>query len=122
MTCLHDFLAGIEWWQLEPAPEWILNPPAEYRRRPAPARTARRDLAVVYLPDTRGADVDLSEFPAPVNAVWFDPTSGKHSESGRKNIPNQGSHKFTPPGKNSAGEDDWVLVLKTTAAPSGEKR
>ena len=121
MTCLHDFLATIEWWQLEPAPEWVLNPPAEYRRRPALAHTAHRDLAVAYLPDARGADIALSGFPAPLTAVWFDTTSGKHSESGGDKIPNQGNHKFTPPGKNSAGDNDWVLVLKTTPAPAGEK-
>jgi hypothetical protein len=122
MTCLHDFLAGIEWWQSEPAPEWILNPPAEYRRRTVLARTARRDLAVAYLPDQDGVDIDMSGFPAPVTAVWFDPTNGKNSESGGERTPNQGHREFKPPAKNSTGDNDWVLVLKTTPVPSGEKQ
>jgi len=122
MSCLHDFLAGIEWWQLEPAPEWILNPPAEYRRRTALARTAHRDRAVAYLPDQDGVNIDMSGFPSPVTAVWFDPTNGKHSKSGPGRISNQGHHEFKPPSMNSMGDNDWVLVLKTTPAPSGEKR
>jgi len=38
MTCLHDFLASMTWWQLEPAPDWIRNPPTGYRHPAAPAR------------------------------------------------------------------------------------
>jgi hypothetical protein len=115
MTCLHDFLASIEWWRLEPAHEWIRNPPAEYRRRPVLSCSARGDLAVAYLPTKDGADIALSGFAAPVVARWFDPTNGKYAAAETKPVRNQGSHHFAPPGKNSAGDDDWVLVL--TAGP-----
>jgi hypothetical protein len=27
-------------------------------------------------------------------------------------IPNTGAREFAPPGKNAAGESDWVLVLE----------
>jgi hypothetical protein len=115
MSCLHDFLATIAWWQLEPATEWIVNRPAEYRRRAALARTANATVAVAYLPDKAGVEIALSGFPRPVRARWFDPTSGKFLEGESGGIPNQGDHKFLPPGTNSAGDEDWVLVL--TAEP-----
>ncbi len=113
MTCLHDFLASIEWWRLAPVPEWIRNPPTEYLHRSVLAHTARGDLAVAYLPDQNGVDIDLSGFAAPVTTEWFDPTSGKYAAADSKPVLNQAAHHFTPPGKNSAGDDDWVLVLTT---------
>lgn len=119
MTHLHDFLAAIKWWQLEPAEKLVRNAPAEYLRRPSLARTARGDLVVAYLPDRNAADLDLSGFPAPVTWRWFDPTNGQFTDSEGQPISNQGDHQFTPPGKNSAGDEDWVLVLNSNANPAG---
>jgi len=45
-----------------------------------------------------------------VRARWFDPTSAAYSGAGT-GLANSGTFQFTPPGNNSAGASDWVLVL-----------
>ncbi|MHB8520340.1 MAG: apiosidase-like domain-containing protein [Limisphaerales bacterium] len=115
MTHLHDFLAKIEWWRLEPAPELVRNPSPEFLHRSTLARTAHGDLAVAYFPDQARVDLDLSGFPSPMSARWYDPSSGRYIASEAKPVPNRGDHHFTPPGRNSAGDGDWVLVLQAEA-------
>jgi len=46
MQHLHDFLATIEWWRLQPACELVCNQPGDVRRRMVLARTVSGDLAV----------------------------------------------------------------------------
>ncbi len=105
MRYLHDFLAGIEWWKLEPAHELIGNQPNEVTRRMVLARIPGRDFAVAYLPDNDEIEVDLSAFSAPVAASWFDPVRGRSVPlTGR--LPNQGQRRLTRPAPG-----DWVLVL-----------
>jgi Putative collagen-binding domain of a collagenase len=53
----------------------------------------------------------MSKFPAPVAGHWYDPTNGRYSEVSGSTLKNAGARQFTPPGKNSAGDGDWVLVL-----------
>ena len=65
MQHLHDFLAAIEWWRLEPAHELIRNQPDDVIRRMVLAKTAANDLAVAYLPDNEAIEVDMSVFQRP---------------------------------------------------------
>ena len=105
MQYLHDFLSTIEWWRLEPAHELIRNQPSEVTQRMVLAKTARGDLAVAYLPDNEPIEVDVSGFPAPLTARWFDPVHGRYiAIDGR--VEKTGRHRFTPP-----GQQDWVLLL-----------
>ena len=67
-------------------------------------------LAVAYLPAMLSPTFDLSRFSAPIDARWYDPTTGVSSPAGTA-IANTGSRSFTPPGPNAAGEHDWALVL-----------
>lgn len=109
MQYLHDFLAEIEWWRLEPAHELIRNQPEEITRRMVLARVAGRDQAVAYLPDNEAIEVDVSVFSAPLAARWFDPVRGRYRlQAGT--IENRGVHRFTPPDKG-----DWVLLLEPPA-------
>jgi hypothetical protein len=68
------------------------------------ARTPDGRLAVVYLPARRTIAVDPSAMAAGTRAAWVDPTSGA-----RRPVPMSG--RFTPPGPNAAGDNDWLLVL-----------
>ena len=68
------------------------------------ARTPDGRLAVVYLPARRTIAVDPSAMAAGTRATWVDPTSGA-----RRPVPMSG--RFTPPGPNAAGDNDWLLVL-----------
>lgn len=47
-------------------------------------------------------------------AYWFDPTNGKSSDITGSPFDNQEPWQFTPPGKNSRGQKDWVLKLIAT--------
>ncbi|MCP5520340.1 MAG: DUF4038 domain-containing protein [Verrucomicrobiales bacterium] len=107
MQYLHDFLAGVEWWRLEPAPDLILNPAEDITRRPAVARTREGDLAVAYLPTPDSLEVNLSDFPEPLVRRWFDPVRGRFNPDAGEVAPG-GIQRFTPPGRG-----DWVLLIET---------
>lgn len=57
--------------------------------------------------------VNMGHFSAPVTAQWYDPTNGAYTAIGA-GLPNSGTTTFTSPSANSAGQNDFVLVLKTT--------
>jgi hypothetical protein len=59
-------------------------------------------LAVVYIPTSRTVEVDVSRLDPNVKARWFDPTDGTYRDA---------KAPYTTPGKNSAGDEDWVLVF-----------
>jgi hypothetical protein len=106
MRHLHDFLASIEWWRLEPAHELIRNQPDDVTRRMVLAKTAAADLAVAYLPNYAAIAIALSAFPAPLSARWFDPVRGQFT-SLPDTITNEGTHRFVAPANG-----DWVLLLQ----------
>lgn len=70
-------------------------------------------FSVVYLPAGGSVTCALSsQMDAPVNAWWFDPTSGARTSI--VGSPFSGaSQSFTVPGTNSAGDADWALVLES---------
>ncbi len=114
MQHLHDFLATLEWWRLEPAHDLIRNQPKEVTRRMVLAKTAPGALAVAYLPNNKAIEVNVAVFPSPLAARWFDPVRGRFTAiPGR--IENRGVHRFTPP-----AQGDWVLLLETVAAPPAQ--
>lgn len=77
----------------------------------AAARAEDGSFALIYLPTRRTIEVDLSRFGGPPRAQWYDPTSGSYSPIADPLDPEITSRRLEPPGANSAGDDDWVLVL-----------
>jgi hypothetical protein len=74
--------------------------------------------AVAYLPDPSSfstVTVNLADFVGSVTARWYDPTNGTFTSISGSPFANSGTHSFTPPGTNSAGDTDWVLVLQSAA-------
>jgi hypothetical protein len=71
------------------------------------AATADGSLAVVYVPTARTIQLDRSRLKPGLVAEWFDPTNGERRPA---------SQPFTTPGKNSAGDPDWVLIAKTSTS------
>jgi hypothetical protein len=69
-------------------------------------------LLIAYAPpaQTGSIAVDMAALSGPVRARWFDPTSGAYVGAGNA-LANTGQRVFTPPGINTAGQADWVLVL-----------
>jgi hypothetical protein len=70
-------------------------------------------LALVYLPTPREITVDLARLKGKIAARWFDPTDGTYASVSGSPFQNDGTRTFSPPGKNNAGEGDWVLVLES---------
>jgi hypothetical protein len=112
MQYLRDFLSAIDWWRLEPAHELVRNQPDDITRRLVLAKTAAGDLAVAYLPDNEAIEVDLSPFPVPLAARWFDPVRGRHTPIPAI-IENRDARRFVPPGNG-----DCVLLLQRTESDS----
>ena len=69
-------------------------------------------LGLAYVPSARELTVDLGRLNGRTTALWFDPTDGKTIAIGA-GASDGGKRKFAPPGKNAAGEGDFVLVLET---------
>ena len=77
------------------------------------AETPDGKLALVYMPTSRTITVDMSQMGGATTARWFDPTNGTFTSITSSPFANSGSHQFTPPGNNSGGDSDWLLVLET---------
>jgi Protein of unknown function (DUF4038)/Putative collagen-binding domain of a collagenase len=80
----------------------------------AAARTPDGKLVMAYLPDKRTVTVDMTKLSGPAVARWYDPASGKFQEIDGSPLANQGTKRFTSPGRNADGaeNEDWVLVLE----------
>jgi hypothetical protein len=76
------------------------------------ARTPNGRLAIAYLPAGTPVVVDMARMAGPrVRAQWYDPTSGTYANIPGSPFIRRGTHRFTVPGKNHGGDEDWVLVL-----------
>jgi hypothetical protein len=76
------------------------------------AATPDGRLGMAYLPSIRKVTIDMSKFSGPVTTRWFDPTNNSFTTIVGSPFQNSGDKHFTPPGNNSAGDGDWVLVLE----------
>ncbi|MFH1069994.1 MAG: DUF4038 domain-containing protein [Candidatus Glassbacteria bacterium] len=74
-------------------------------------------LGLAYCPTEAPVTVALSLFVGKVQARWYDPTNGRFQGIADSPFANVGSRQFTPPGKNSTGDGDWVLVLESGKKP-----
>src|SRR5882724_9656251 len=85
------------------------------------AKALDGSLAVIYTPVIHTLTIALTIFRGPVIARWYDPTANTFATIFGSPFPNIGTHDFTTPGNNSAGDGDWVLVLEAptlTATPT----
>jgi Protein of unknown function (DUF4038)/Putative collagen-binding domain of a collagenase len=76
--------------------------------------TPDHTLALAYLPQGGTITVAMSQLAGTTTARWFDPTNGQFTTISGSPFPATGTHKFTTPGNNTAGDPDWLLVLTTT--------
>lgn len=79
--------------------------------------SATADIAgttcVVYVPPAWSSGtftVDMTVMRGTTTAQWFDPTSASYTLIS-SSLANTGTHVFTPPGSNAAGDTDWVLLM-----------
>ena len=79
------------------------------------ARTPDGALVMAYMPTVRTITVDMSRLAGPAYASWYDPANGTFTAIPGSPLANTGARTFTPPGSNSDGDGDWVLVLEATS-------
>lgn len=66
-----------------------------------------------YAPESTTLTVALSQFSSAVSAKWYDPTNNTYKIVNGSPFKNTGTGTFATPGRNSTGDSDWVLVLRT---------
>jgi hypothetical protein len=127
-----DLFASMPWWELEPA----AAEPGRAGARPiaegqgtwgesdyiTAAVTRERDWLLAYVPVSEGGDggrsftLDLGVMAGRARARWFDPATGAEIDiSEGRDLPRDGTRRFTTPAGRSDGTDDWVLVLDTAS-------
>ena len=79
------------------------------------AKTSDGSFVVAYMPTARTVTLNMAALKAPADAKWFDPTSGTYTAVPGGQLANTGTRQFTPPGTNSDGQSDWVLMLDASA-------
>lgn len=125
---LLKLLGPLPWWKLVPdaGHEFLTGGFGTWKQADYATAALAADgaCAVVYLPGPRTVTLALSRLSGDVAARWFDPTSGGFKPVEGSPLPSGGPREFTPPGRNAADEQDWVLVLESVARskpPSGDK-
>jgi hypothetical protein len=81
------------------------------------ALTPDGSLGMAYLPQGGTITVAMIRFQNTVSARWFDPSANTFTNIAGSPFSNTGTHNFASPGKNSAGNLDWVLVLEIIKDP-----
>jgi hypothetical protein len=77
------------------------------------ARTPNGKLVMAYVPSaSRTITVDMSQLSGFATARWYDPASGKYVSIAGSPFANMGFRDFGTPGRNTGGDNDWVLVLE----------
>jgi hypothetical protein len=124
MARLNSFIKSIPWYDLVPSglggmrPLIIKNGSCE--RAPdyvAAAATLDGRLLIAYCPPDRWGSfvVDLGAMRGPARPRWFDPSSGKYQDDATPLV-EAVPHTFKIPGKNAAGQLDWLLVIDAQPA------
>jgi hypothetical protein len=78
------------------------------------AATPDGSLVLTYCPARTTLTVDMANLSGSVTAQWYDPTNGTSTNVSGSPFTNTGNRNFATPGNNSAGDPDWVLVLRTS--------
>ena len=109
MALLHEFFSSIEWWKLRPAPAVIRgNPgagaPAKYF---AAAKSDDRNLCVVYVPEDRTVEVQMSLIPSSPIVSWFNPRRIETNTINAVGVVTSDTIQFPTPDVG-----DWILLMK----------
>ncbi len=107
MKYLAAFFLGLNWWELEPHHEVILNQSEDWTKRMVLAKSGKGDLAVAYLPDNPAITLEMSAFSTPMSWRWFNPLTGQY-KPGEDTAENRGQKTLERP----IGWEDALLELR----------
>lgn len=117
MTNLYTFFTGFDFWRLRPMPEAIANNPGVQNPRHfiAAARTEKKDMTLVYVPEDRTVEVLLDALPPSPEIRWWNPRTGEKSPAVA--VVTERTCQFPTP-----SEGDWILVMLTQEKKQGEDK
>jgi hypothetical protein len=112
MSYLNDIFTSIKWYQLIPdTTHSLVTEGYGSNEEFAPAGFSNDgSIAIVYIPTARTITINMKNLSVNIRAYWFDPTNGIYIDIGR--IDEQIEKKFKTPGKNSYGDEDWIILFK----------
>lgn len=118
VNVVRTAFASLRWWQLQPDTRHplVTSDRGTYFQGDqridvmtndyvTAASTPDGQQAVVYVPSQPSVTVDLGALAPGRRATWVDPASGAVHPAGA-------GPRFVTPGRNSAGGQDWLLVLQ----------
>jgi hypothetical protein len=107
MAHLADFFNSIDFGRLRPAPAAVVNQPGNQAasRFVAAAKSDRRDLLVLYVPEDRTIEVKLDLMPESPSVTWVNPRTGERSPAVA--VVTATTCQFPTP-----AEGDWILFMK----------
>ncbi|HMJ91637.1 MAG TPA: putative collagen-binding domain-containing protein, partial [Candidatus Acidoferrum sp.] len=108
MTNMVNFFTSIAFQRLRPVPEMVVNNPGAQSARKyiACARTEKKDLTVVYVPEDRTVEIKLEALPPSPNVKWFNPRTGESTAAVA--VVTDSTAQFPTP-----SEGDWILWMQT---------
>jgi hypothetical protein len=122
MSRLNSFIQSIEWWKLVPSGLGGMktlitdqNNVDTSTTYVAAAAASDGSILVAYIPPAHRANitVNMTALNGKSYANWFDPTNGVYKAIKSSPFDNRQNQIFSPPGKNSSGQTDWVLVIQS---------
>ena len=114
MKFLKNFFTSFQWQTLIPNPKnFITKGQLDSTSYATFAVAADGSLAVLYLPNSREVDIDLTKLNGEaITAQWYDPTNGEYKNVAGSPFKRAKRTSFIPPTANSRKEQDFVLVLQ----------
>jgi hypothetical protein len=114
MKNLLDFFTSIDFARLRPTPIFVVNQPgtATPSHYLAAARTDRKDIMIVYIPEDRTIEIKLDALPPSPNITWISPKTGEKSPAVA--VVTANTCQFPTP-----AEGDWILLM--TSAPRAKE-
>jgi hypothetical protein len=108
MAFLADFFTTNQFQNLRPAPEAVVNNPGNQspRKYIAAARSEKKDMTIVYVPEERTIEVLMTALPPSPEIRWFNPRTGETSAAVA--VITDTTAQFPTP-----GDGDWILWMAT---------
>jgi len=113
MKHIYGFFSTNDFWRLRPTPVFVVNNPGNNAaaKYVSAARTDKKDLMVVYVPEDRTIEIKLNSLPPSPNISWFNPRNGETSPAVA--VVTTDTCQFPTP-----EEGDWILIIKTGPPPA----
>jgi len=116
ITQLATLFEAHRWWTLRPdaAHALLIDGLQSGVERALAAVADDGSFAIAYTPSVRDLRLDTTRLAGPrINARWMDPLTGASAAAGGPTLDRSAGQVLRPPGPNSAGLGDWVLVLES---------